>query len=174
MRQAADCMMNLINQTVKTYLGLGTNQGDRQANLETAIQAMPPEVVVLQTSPVYQTPPWGYTDQPDFLNQVLLAETILSPLDLLVYVKQIEEKIGRKKTFRWGPREIDIDILDYGSQVHELDGLTLPHPRMHQRSFVLVPLAKIAPGWIHPVLDQSIDALLAQLDPTQIEIYQGA
>ena len=129
---------------------------------------------MLKISPVYQTPPWGFTDQPDFLNQALFAETTLAPLALLGYIKQIEEKVGRKKTFRWGPREIDIDILDFGGQVHELDELTLPHPRMHQRAFVLVPLADIAPGWIHPVLDQSAADLLAQLDPIQIKIYQGA
>lgn len=174
MRQAADRMTNPIDQPVKIFLGLGTNQGDRQANLDSAIQALPTGVTVVQSSPVYQTPPWGYTDQPDFLNQVLLAETMLSPLALLAYVKQVEKKIGRKKTFRWGPREIDIDILDYGGQVQELDGLNLPHPRMHQRAFVLVPLVDIAPGWIHPVLDQSAADLLANLDPTQIKIYQGA
>ena len=173
MRQTADFMTHPTKQPVKIFLGLGTNQGDRQTNLETVVKALPPDVAVLQSSPVYQTPPWGYADQPDFLNQVLLAETTLSPLALLRYVKQIEEKIGRKKTFRWGPREIDIDILDYGGQVHELDGLTLPHPRMHHRAFVLVPLADIAPRWNHPVLDQSAADLLAQSDPTQIKIYQG-
>lgn len=166
-------MARLNDRSVTVYLGLGTNKGDRQANLRAAIEDLPPEVTVTAESSVYQTPPWGYTDQPDFLNMVAAGETRLAPQELLAYLKELEQQVGRTATFRWGPREIDIDILDYGGQMLDLEGLTLPHPRMEARAFVLVPLAEIAPEWVHPRLGVSIRELLAELDTGQIELFMG-
>ena len=162
------------DRSVTVYLGLGTNKGDRQANLQSAIEALPPEVTVTAKSSVYQTPPWGYTDQPDFLNMVVAGKTRLPPRELLSYIKELEQQVGRTASFRWGPREIDIDILDYGGQALDLEGLTLPHPRMEARAFVLVPLAEVAPEWVHPRLGVSIRELLAELDTGEIEIFTGA
>jgi 2-amino-4-hydroxy-6-hydroxymethyldihydropteridine diphosphokinase len=150
------------------YLGLGTNLGDRHENLLSAATLLPPKVAVVAQSPIYQTPPWGFTEQADFLNQVIKAETTLNPKDLLKYVKKIEKKVGRTATFRWGPREIDIDILFYDNLVYEEKKLTIPHPRLHQRAFMLVPLADLAPKLLHPLTGQTIQQHLAELDPTNI------
>ena len=132
------------------YLGLGTNLGDRPANLLAATAALLPQVRVLRLSKVYETEPWGYHDQPAFLNQVIEAETELPPLELLTYLKQIEFSLGRQPSFQYGPRQIDLDILFYGDQVVELPGLTIPHPHLAERAFVLVPLAELAPNLRHP------------------------
>jgi len=143
------------------FLGLGTNLGDREANLLSAIFAMPPFVVVLEKSSVYETPPWGYEEQPDFLNQVIKGETELGEYDLLYTLKGIEAELGREPTFRYGPRLIDIDILFYDDLVLQTKKLSIPHPRLHDRAFVLVPLAEIAPGLIHPALGESVQSLLS-------------
>ena len=161
------------NPRTTIYLGLGTNQGDRLANLQAVAEMLPPEVAVLEQSPVYRTPPWGYTDQPDFLNQVLVGETALPPKELLAYVKRLEAEIGRQETFRWGPREIDIDILDYGGLVQKFENLTLPHPRLHERAFMLVPLAAVDPAWQHPVLKDTAAELLENLPQEEITEFQG-
>jgi len=161
------------HRSVTVYLGLGTNKGDRLANLRAAIEALPPEVSLMAESSVYQTPPWGYTDQPDFLNMVVAGETRLPPKDLLSYLKDLEQQVGRTATFRWGPREIDIDILDYDGQALDLEGLTLPHPRMEARAFVLVPLAEVAPEWVHPRLGVSIRELISSVDIREIKKFAG-
>ncbi len=139
------------------YLGLGTNLGDRLANLQavravfTPLQtALAPSVRLLQASPIYETEPWGFLDQPAFLNQVLQAETDLPPLDLLAYLKDLEMQLGRQPNFRYGPRLIDIDILLYDDLVLSLPGLEIPHPRLAERAFVLVPLADLAPDLRYP------------------------
>lgn len=132
------------------YLGLGANLGDRPANLLAAAAALVPQVRVLRLSAVYETEPWGYPDQPAFLNQVLEAETELPPLELLAYLKQIEVSLGRQPSFQYGPRLIDLDILLYGDQVVELPELAIPHPHLAERAFVLVPLAELAPNLRHP------------------------
>lgn len=154
------------------FLGLGSNLGERAPNLRTAIKALPPHVEVVQASPVYQTAPWGYTEQADFLNQVVKAQTNLSPQALLVHLKNIENKIGRTATFRWGPREIDIDILLYDDLIVDEPGLTIPHPRLHQRAFMLVPLAHIDGEIRLPGSGKTIDQLLSDLDTASVEIYQ--
>ena len=134
------------------YLALGSNLGNRAENLQTAISFLGSKSKVLNCSPVYETPPWGYEEQPKFLNQVVRVETDLTPSELLDYVKEIERKIGRKETFRYGPRSIDIDILFYDDLVVNTPPLIIPHAQITERAFVLVPLADIAPDYIHPIL----------------------
>lgn len=151
-----------MNHTV--YIALGTNLGDRRANLRAAIESMPPEIHVLAESHVYETPPWGYKDQPAFLNMVIKAQTDLEPEPLLKYLKQLEVELGRKQNFRWGPRLIDLDILFYDDLALDSPPLVIPHPRLHERAFVLVPLIDVAPDLIHPALHKSIRELLAEAD----------
>ncbi|HEY9075827.1 MAG TPA: 2-amino-4-hydroxy-6-hydroxymethyldihydropteridine diphosphokinase [Anaerolineaceae bacterium] len=147
----------------RVYIAMGTNLGDRAANLEKAIALLPPDAQPMRLSPIYETEPWGYTDQPAFLNAVLEAETSLPPLDLLAALKRIESEIGRKPTFRYGPRLIDLDILFYDDLILEADNLVIPHPRLAERLFVLQPLADLAPDLRHPVSGLTIDELLHQI-----------
>ena len=135
------------------YLALGTNLGDRMENLRRAVAALPPTVRVTALSPVYETPPWGYADQPAFLNMTLAGETEIEPLALIVFLKNLETDLGREKTFRNGPRLIDMDILFYDDLIFDQPDLVIPHPRLHERAFVLVPLNDIAPDLMHPVLE---------------------
>ena len=128
-------------------------------------------VEVISQSPIYQTPPWGYEDQPDFLNQVVFGQTVLPPEDLLVYLKQIETKVGRKPTFRYGPRLVDLDIIFYGNLIMDKDELQIPHPRMHERAFVLVPLNDLNPSLAHPVLKISVQELLQNVESSGIQRY---
>ncbi len=155
------------------YLALGTNLGDRAANLRAALEALPPDMRVLAVSPVYETPPWGVTDQPAFLNQAVQAETDLTPLELLAYLKRLETALGRTPSARYGPRQIDLDILFYADQVIDLPGLSVPHPRLAERAFVLVPLTDLAPDLLHPLTGLSVRQMLARVDRTGIERYQG-
>ena len=154
-------------------LSLGSNLGDRKGNLESMLASLPPKVNILQVSSIYQTAPWGYADQPDFLNQVLLAETSLDPFDLLVYLKEIEIKVGRKPNFRYGPRMADIDLIFYGNRIIDAEELQVPHPRFHERTFVLVPLAEISPELLVPGSNQTVAELLESIDQDGIELYQG-
>jgi 2-amino-4-hydroxy-6-hydroxymethyldihydropteridine diphosphokinase len=146
------------------YIGLGSNLGNRLENLDKAIEALPPNVELVSASPVYETDPWGFLDQPAFLNQVIEVDTGLLPEDLLAYLKQIEKKLGRQVTFRNGPRLIDLDILIYGDWVLEQDGLVIPHPRMHERAFILKPLADLAAHLRHPIYGTTIQDLLGKVD----------
>jgi 2-amino-4-hydroxy-6-hydroxymethyldihydropteridine diphosphokinase len=154
------------------HLALGTNLGNRYANLMAAIAALPPAVQVLAQSPVYETPPWGLTGQPAFLNMVLKGETQLEPPALLVHLKNLETRLGRQPAVRWGPRLIDLDILFYAGLILDGPGLTIPHPHLHERAFVLVPLADLEPELVHPVLDKSIRQLLAGLDTTGVKRHE--
>ena len=151
------------------YIALGTNLGDRLANLRAALRSLPTVVIVIEESPVYETPPWGYEDQPDFLNMVIKAETGLDPEPLLKYLKQLEVQLGREQNFRWGPRLIDLDILFYDDLVLKTPPLVIPHQRLHERAFVLVPLADVAADYVHPVLGEFVWELLLQADVSGIE-----
>lgn len=156
-----------------TYLGLGSNLGDRLANLRAAVNGLLPEVRVLTESAVYETPPWGVEDQPGFLNMALKAETDLAPGALRDHVKRIERRVGRTETFRWGPRVIDIDILLYDDRIVDRPKLIIPHAQMHKRPFVLVPLASIAPDVVHPALGLTMRELLQHVDTTGITPVAG-
>lgn len=151
--------MNMENHIV--YLALGTNLGDRQENLRQAVAALPPQMEVKAKSHVYETPPWGYENQPKFYNQVIKADTYLQPEPLLKHLKRLEVALGRKTSFLNGPRLIDIDLLFYDHLVLDTPILTLPHPRLHERGFVLLPLMDIAPEFNHPVLKKSVREMTA-------------
>lgn len=155
------------------YLALGTNLGDRLANLKQAIAALTPQMEVKAKSQVYETPPWGYEDQPKFLNQVIRATTYLEPEPLLKHLKRLEVTLGRRGTFRNGPRLIDLDILFYDDLILDKPALAIPHPRLHERGFVLLPLLDIAPDLLHPVSKKSVRELLAECDVAGIERFAG-
>lgn len=150
------------------FLALGSNLGDRRRNLQAALAALAPQVRLLRASPVYETPPWGYADQPAFLNQAVEVETDLDPWELLAFLKEIERQLGRRPGIRNGPRVIDLDILFYNDRIIDMPGITIPHPRLHERGFVLAPLADLAPDFKHPVLCKNVRQLLAQVDTAGI------
>jgi len=150
------------------FIALGTNLGDRVENLRAAIDSLSSVLSVLRESTIYETPPWGFTDQPAFLNMVIEVETNLEPLVLLAYLKKQEDELGRVESFRYGPRQIDLDILFYDDFILEDDKLQIPHPRLHERAFVLVPQAELAPDLVHPILKKSINILLKDVDTSEI------
>jgi 2-amino-4-hydroxy-6-hydroxymethyldihydropteridine diphosphokinase len=153
------------------YLALGSNLGDRAANLRQAREALAPHFIVQVISPVYETEPAYLLDQPRFYNQVLRAATNLDPLAALHRLKSIEAGLGRTAGTRFGPRLIDLDLLLYGSAQAATPELTLPHPRLAERPFVLVPLADIAPDLTHPVSGETIASLRDRLGDTSRAIW---
>jgi len=145
------------------YLGLGSNLGNRQRNLAQALELMSKKVEVQRISSIYETEPVGYEQQPLFLNLVCRVSTMLLPEELLGFLKEIENSLGRKSSFRNAPRPIDIDILFYDDVVMESRELTIPHPRLAERAFVLMPLAEVASGLVHPAKRKTVEQLLQEL-----------
>ena len=153
------------------YLALGTNLDDRAANLKQAIGALTPQLEVKAKSQVYETPPWGFEDQPKFLNQVIKANTYLDPEPLLKHLKRLEVALGRKESFPNGPRLIDLDILFYDDLVMDKPSIVIPHPRLQERGFVLLPLMEIAPNLVHPVNKKSVREMAEMCNVEGIEKF---
>ena len=153
--------------TGQVFLLLGSNLGDRGQVLASAREAIAAQAgSIIRQSAIYETEPWGNTDQPVFLNQVLEISTSLLPEDLLRIILNIEHDLGRVRYERWGARVIDIDILYFGQTVMDSARLTLPHPRIQDRRFVLAPLAEIAAGFVHPLLQKTSTQLLEECPDT--------
>lgn len=150
---------------VRAYVGLGSNIGTPLAQLDAAFAALAslPDTALLRRSRVFRTPPWGVTEQPDFFNAVAELETGLDATALLAHLRRIEADAGRERLERWGPRSLDLDLLIHGDTQSDTAELELPHPRMHTRAFVLVPLAELAPDLVLPPHGRVVD-LLAALD----------
>ena len=163
-----------MKRNVVVHLALGSNLGDRAANLTHARALLSEFVSDIRCSSIYETPPWGVTDQPPFLNQVVTGTTSLAPLSLLNRLKAIERDMGRKKTARYGPRIIDLDILLYGERVINYRRLQVPHPRMHERAFVLVPLAELSPRLVIPGSSLMVEDALVMLDKSGITLISTA
>lgn len=159
--------------SVRAFVGLGGNVGDVANTLMEAIWAIEalPQTSVRSQSDLYRSPPWGRTDQDPFINAVVELQTRLAPMVLLDSLIEIEEKFGRVRSAgeRWGPRTLDLDLLLFGEQIIESPGLCIPHPRMHERGFVLVPLAQIAPNLDVPGRGRVAD-LLTAIDASAVEL----
>lgn len=155
------------------YLGLGANLGDRRGNLSAALRGIEPAVRVDAVSSLYETAPVGPQDQPAYYNAACRGATSMRPRALLDHVKAVERQLGRSEGPRWGPREIDIDILLFGIEVVEEEGLTVPHLELANRAFVLAPLAEIAAHLLHPLLDKSIEELAAAVDQAGVRMEAG-
>jgi len=157
------------------YLSIGGNQGDRLAFLKSARQAISSEIgPVLKRSSVYETKAWGNESQGDFLNQVLKVSSQLSPQDCMTRILEIEKRLGRIREKKWAARCIDIDILYYAYKKKKGKKLTIPHPYIQDRMFILIPLVEIAPGFVHPIFRKTNTTLLKECaDPLAVEIYKS-
>jgi 2-amino-4-hydroxy-6-hydroxymethyldihydropteridine diphosphokinase len=150
---------------IKTYLLLGSNMGNREAFLSKALTEIDAKIgKIIKKSKTYQTEPWGEKEQEDFLNIAVEIETKLKPKKILEKIHEIEKLLDREETYKWGPREIDIDILFYGEEMISEVDLTIPHPFIHERKFTLIPLSEIAPELYHPIMGANILDLLMECE----------
>jgi 2-amino-4-hydroxy-6-hydroxymethyldihydropteridine diphosphokinase len=149
--------------SVIAYIGIGSNMGDKSANCQMAVEGLAEAGRIISVSSFYYTEPVGYREQEDFINAVASLETNRSPAELLAICHAIENRLGRRRTVRWGPRTVDLDILLYGDLVVSRPDLVIPHPLMAMRKFVLAPLVEIAPSVMHPVLNKTMFQLLCEL-----------
>lgn len=149
----------------QVYISVGSNIGDKNQNIENGIQALNVSrgCRVTRVSSIFKTKPYGEIEQDDFLNGAFLLETILSPMDLLKKLKEIEERAGKGHTVRWGPRALDLDILFYDDIVYDSKELTIPHPDMENRDFVLVPMSELADYYRHPLKQLTVRQMVEQL-----------
>ena len=165
--------MNTDNIKVKAVIALGSNLDDPVTQLQNALGALGDTngIEIIKKSSLYRTTPVGYLDQPDFVNAVALIETTLTPDQLLESLHQIENKFGRVRSFANAPRTLDLDIIDYNQEVKTSEHLTIPHPRAHERIFVVQPLAEIAPDYCLPGYGLAAE-LLSSMKPEGIQIIQ--
>ena len=148
---------------IDLILHIGSNIGNREANLSACIDLLQIHLGdIINTSGIYATEAWGIKDQPEFLNQAIHLNTFLPAGDVLRIIQKVECIIGKEKEFHWGPRRIDIDIIFYGDKIIDESGLKVPHPRMQDRAFVLLPLQDIVPEFIHPIMKVSVDQLVKE------------
>ena len=146
------------------YIAFGSNIGDRGAAIEEALNLIEQnEMKIVKRSKIYETEPYGYVDQPSFLNGAVEVETNLSCRDVLERLLSIENQIGRVREFKWGPRIIDLDIIFYNNEIYDEEDLKVPHPDMQNRDFVLKPLNDLCPDYVHPILGNTIRELLGEL-----------
>ena len=158
----------------RAILHLGSNLGDRIENLRKAREGLADRILLVKSSRIYMTEAWGHPEQDDFYNQALLIETECNPFELLSVCREIGQYFPEKKSIQWGPRFMDIDIIFFNDEVMTLSHLKIPHPRMHLRNFVLIPLLEIAPEWIHPVLNKSVEELyMESKDPLEVLLIEG-
>lgn len=152
----------------RAYIGLGTNMGDKEGNIQRALESLNNEFCrVVKTSEKYATKPVGYIEQDDFLNCAAELKTLYTPSELIRFMLDIEKKLKRERIIRWGPRTIDLDVLLYDNIITSDEEIIIPHPRMHERLFVLKPLSDIAPYVIHPMINKRIIELEEELSKTQ-------
>ncbi|HPK09897.1 MAG TPA: 2-amino-4-hydroxy-6-hydroxymethyldihydropteridine diphosphokinase [Saprospiraceae bacterium] len=152
------------------FLSLGTNEGDKITNLKNAVLEISKLASIEAISSIYESAAWDGSVQEVYYNQVVALSTSLNPNQLLKDIKTIEKRLGRKETYRWGPRVIDIDILFYNGEIIDEPGLTIPHPLLHQRNFVLIPMMEIASEWMHPKLHKNIEELY-ELSTDSNDVY---
>ena len=154
-----------MSNKARAFIGAGANLGEPVRQIRQAQDALQksPGIKFLGASSFYRTQPVGPVEQPPFINAVVALECSVSPRELLALLLEIEQNMGRVRKERWGPRVIDLDLLFYGEEIIKEQGLEVPHPRLHERRFVLVPLAEIASGFVHPVIKKSVSELLAGL-----------
>jgi len=155
------------------FISLGSNIEPRAEHLRRARQELGSQVEITRLSSIYETEPWGYSEQACFLNQVVECRVSLPAKDLLRLLKRIECNVGRKPTFRFGPREIDLDILLYGNEIIDAEDLTIPHPRIVERAFILVPLAELDAELQLPEIGLSVKEALAAIDSKGVQIWTG-
>ncbi len=150
---------------VKVAIGLGSNLGDRRKNIRTAWERLSDDFLMdAKLSRIRESEPWGVTDQPDFLNAVGVGMSLWKPPGIVNYLKNLERELGRVETIRFGPRFIDLDLIAYGEEIWNEGGVQVPHPRMHERDFVLIPFQELWPDWKHPVIS---DFHLPRTSPTR-------
>ncbi len=154
----------------KIYLALGSNVGQRKSNLKKALELLKRNVKVVKLSLVYQTKPVGYEKQNNFLNMALEGKTQLTPIELVKFTGQVEKEVGRIRRFRYGPREIDIDILFYDDLVYHHERIQVPHPRLQERDFVLRPLMDLNPRIFHPVYKKTVKQLYSGISEGNLSV----
>jgi len=158
---------------VEVFIAFGSNVGDREENLKSALQLVKRKMKLLKISSMYETEPMYVEDQNWFLNLVAIVETDLQPRKLLDYLKATERRLGRQNGVKYGPRIIDMDILFYGKEIVTEEGLEIPHPKIHERPFVLIPFVELQPHYVHPIQKKTILTLLSELKPEKSVIKRG-